>query len=77
VQLDGDLETVTMNLKQSTYESLLKTGVVFRKRWPRKPGADTLKLVVRDNGTGLAGSIQIALRDIQDIPVPAAPAQPK
>lgn len=65
MELDNTVDTVALNLQESTYQTLRQKSPVFNKRFQRKDGAETLKIVVRDNASGMAGSLTVPLQSLQ------------
>jgi hypothetical protein len=53
-----------MQLKPETMKDLMKTGLLYRRKLDTKPGAATLRVVVRDAGSGLVGSIGVPLSKV-------------
>jgi len=52
-------DTITMRLKQTTYEQMLKTGAHYQHALTLSPKADMLRVVVRDARSGDLGSLTI------------------
>lgn len=52
-------QTLALELKQETYEQDRRDGFPYRHSFVRKPGTASLRVVVRDPGTGAAGSVTI------------------
>jgi len=52
-------QTLALELKQETYEQDLRDGFPYRHSFVRKPGTASLRVVVRDPGSGAAGSLSI------------------
>ncbi len=56
-QLDG--QTLGLQLKSSTYQSLLAEGVPFDHFVELRPGMDSLRVLVVDRNSGRMGSVTV------------------
>jgi len=74
-EVDDKLDIIKLNLKETTYQQIMKDGLIFRESMPRNPASTVLRLIVRDNGSGLAGSVSVPLKDIKDLAPAADPKQ--
>lgn len=63
----GEQKHIALNLEKARYEELLKSGVDGTWDVPIKPGATTLKLIVRDTHSGALGSITIPLAKLAPV----------
>jgi hypothetical protein len=62
-QLDGPLDTIDLRMLGDTYKKFSVVGFPFNKTLPRSPAATSLRIVVRDAGSGMIGSITVPLSD--------------
>ena len=69
VRADGIHDTLDLNMKQESYNKIMKEGLIYEKTFPRIPGATNIRLVVRDVGTGAVGSITVPYKEVE-VPVP-------
>lgn len=69
----GEATTVTAALKPDIFDRVMKTGFPFQQTLDLSPGNYTLRLGVRDNRTGLIGSVTGKL----EIPTQDAAQKPK
>ena len=70
---DGITDSVSLALTDATHEQALKDGVMRQRRVPRQAGAISMRIVVRDVGSGAVGSITIPFSQISDDPTPRPP----
>jgi len=63
-QLDGPADTITLNMHSETYKKFTVAGVPLNKTLPLSPLASSLRIVVRDAGSGMIGSITVPLKDL-------------
>jgi VWFA-related protein len=63
----GEQKHIAINLEKARYEELLKSGIGGTWDVPIKPGATTLKLIVRDTRSGALGSITIPLAKLAPV----------
>jgi VWFA-related protein len=63
-QLDGPMDTIDLKMLDDTYRRFMLAGVPVSKKLPLSPGAASLRVVVRDAGSGMIGSITVPLADI-------------
>jgi len=61
-------QTVDLKLEQATYDKLLREGMKLTKRIQLEPGAEELRVVVRDTSSGATGSVYILLERYRDAP---------
>jgi VWFA-related protein len=61
-------QTVDLKLEQATYDKLLREGMKLTKRIQLEPGAEELRVVVRDTSSGATGSVYILLERFRDAP---------
>jgi VWFA-related protein len=71
--LDGEktiigAQTVDLKLEQATYDKLLREGMKLTKRIQLEPGAEELRVVVRDTSSGATGSVYILLERWREAP---------
>jgi hypothetical protein len=59
--LDGSYDTLDLRLKPETYQALLRNGYIHRKEIRLLPKAASIRVVVRDDGSGEVGSVTIPL----------------
>jgi VWFA-related protein len=64
----GGAQTVNLNLVQATYEKLQREGIKLTKPIQLEPGAEELRVVVRDASSGATGSVYILLERWRDAP---------
>jgi VWFA-related protein len=60
----GINDTMTLAFTDANYAKLAQAGLIRQRRVPRQPGAFTLRVVVRDVGSGATGSLTIPLSQI-------------
>ena len=70
---DGITDSVSLALTDATHEQALKDGVMRQRQVPRQAGAISMRIVVRDVGSGSVGSITIPFSQISDDPTPRPP----
>jgi VWFA-related protein len=56
------METVELNMLEATYRKFLTDGLNFRETVNVLPSADSLRVIVRDYGSGMIGSVTIPLK---------------
>jgi VWFA-related protein len=61
-------QTVDLKLEPATYDKLLREGMKLTKRIQLEPGAEELRVVVRDTSSGVTGSVYILLERWRDAP---------
>jgi VWFA-related protein len=66
----GVTDAMTLAFTEANYAKLAQEGLMRARRLPRKPGASTLRIVVRDVGNGAIGSLTIPFTQIQAEPRP-------
>ncbi len=57
-------ETIELKMLGETYRKFMAEGIAMRKTVARSPRAETLRIVVRDAGSGMIGSITVPLREL-------------
>ncbi len=63
-RISGEKETVELNLKQDTYEKLLKIGTKFSGRLTLAPDIENLRVVAQDASSGSIGTLTIPIKKI-------------
>ena len=63
-ELSRVAETISMQLKQATYEQMLKTGVPYQREIEPNLQAERLRIIVRDGGSGEVGSLSVPIAAI-------------
>jgi VWFA-related protein len=63
-QLDGPMDTIDMKMLAETYKKFTVDGFPLNKTLPISFGAGSLRIVVRDAGSGMIGSIKVPLADL-------------
>jgi VWFA-related protein len=66
-------DTLSLALSDSSYAKVLKEGLIVERRFPRRPEAVILRIVVRDVASGSIGSLTIPFSQITEPPEPRAP----
>jgi hypothetical protein len=69
----GITDTLTLAFTDANYAKLGQQGLMRERRLPRQPGASTLRIVVRDVGSGAMGSLTIPFSQIPGQPGPSTP----
>ena len=64
LRADGIADTLTLAFTDANFAKLGQQGLMRQRRLPRQPGASTLRIVVRDVGSGAMGSITIPFSQI-------------
>ena len=64
----GVTDTLTLALTDANYNKAMKDGLIRQQRIPRQPAATTMRIVVRDVGTGSVGSLTIPFTQIAESP---------
>jgi VWFA-related protein len=59
VRPGGIADTLTLAFTEANFAKLGQQGLMRQRRFPRQPGASTLRIVVRDVSSGAMGSITI------------------
>lgn len=62
--LGGRTDTVRMQLLPSTFEEIQNKGILYRQVMDFVPAASSLRIVVRDASSALAGSITVPLSNV-------------
>lgn len=63
-QLDGPEDTISLNMLSETYKKFMVAGVPLDKTLTLSPRAASLRVVVRDAGSGMIGSLTVPLKDL-------------
>ena len=63
---DGITDRMSLALTDATYADVVKRGLIRQRRFPRQPGAATLRIVVRDADTGATGSVTVPFSLIEN-----------
>ena len=64
VRPGGIADTLTLAFTDANFAKLGQQGLMRQRRFPRQPGASTLRIVVRDVSSGAMGSITIPFSQI-------------
>jgi VWFA-related protein len=64
-QGDGVADNLSLALTDANYAKIAKDGLLRQRRFPRQPGAVTLRIVARDAGSGSIGSLTIPFSQIR------------
>jgi hypothetical protein len=65
VKLRISSETKQLELLEEQYKALLQHGLrTFRKQIPLPANATSLRLAIRDEGSGMMGSVTIPLKEV-------------
>ncbi len=59
--IGADQKHMDLNLEKEKYDALLQSGINLTRHLPLKPGATSLKIVVRDGKSGALGTVTIPL----------------
>jgi VWFA-related protein len=62
---EGVADRISLALTDATYAEARTHGVVRQQRFPRQPGAVTLRVVVRDADTGSTGSVTMPFDQVE------------
>jgi len=57
-------QALNLNLEQKTYERLLRDGLKMSKKLTLDPGAEEVRIIVRDASSGTTGSVFIPLNQL-------------
>jgi VWFA-related protein len=63
-QLDGPQDTIDLNMLSETYKRFLVNGVPLNKTLNLSQRAATLRIVVRDAGSGMIGSLTVPVTEL-------------
>jgi len=63
-QLDGPEDTIDLKMLSETYKKFTVTGVPLNKTLTLSPRAASVRIVVRDAGSGMIGSLTVPLKDL-------------
>jgi VWFA-related protein len=63
-QIDSPLDTIELKMLSDTYQKFAAAGLPLRRTLPLSPRADTLRIVVRDAGSGMIGSLTVPLKGL-------------
>ena len=61
---DGVTDTMSLAFTDANYAKVAQDGLIRQRRFPRQPGAVSLRIVVRDVGSGSVGSLTIPFNQI-------------
>ena len=61
---DGVTDTMSLAFTDANYAKVAQDGLIRQRRFPRQPGATSLRIVVRDVGSGSVGSLTIPFNQI-------------
>jgi VWFA-related protein len=64
VRAGGIADTLTLAFTDANFAKLGQQGLMRQRRFPRQPGASTLRIVVRDASSGAMGSVTIPFSQI-------------
>jgi VWFA-related protein len=64
IQGEGIADTVILALTDANYATAVKQGLIRERRFPRQPGAISLRIVVRSVVSGSVGSLTIPFKEI-------------
>ena len=59
VPADGVTDTLSLALTDANYAKVVKDGLIRQRRFPRQPGAISVRIVARDVASGSIGSLTI------------------
>ena len=62
---DGTTDQLSLALTDATYADAVQRGIIWQQRVPRQPGAVSLRVVVRDAGTGSTGSLTVPFEQLE------------
>jgi VWFA-related protein len=63
-EIDGPLDTIELKLLGDTYRKFATAGLPLRRTMALSPRAETLRIVVRDAGSGMIGSLTVPLKGL-------------
>ncbi len=63
--VDSPMETVALNMLDPTYRKFLDEGISVRETLNVLPQTKTIRVIVRDFGSGMIGSVSVPMKDIQ------------
>lgn len=64
-ELKGRNDTLTMTLKEDSYQKIIKEGLVYHQYVPKEPMATQLRIVVRDASSGTTGSVTVPFKQLK------------
>ena len=64
-ELKGRNDTLTMALKEDSYQKILKDGLVYHQYVPKEAMATQLRIVVRDASSGTIGSVTVPFKQLK------------
>jgi len=64
--MTGITDSVDLNLPRESYLKILKTGLIYQRSFPRNAKAESLRIAVRDAGSGSAGSVTVPLSQLEN-----------
>jgi hypothetical protein len=65
--LDSPMETVALNMKDPTYRKFLTDGLSVKETLKIMPQTKTIRVIVRDFGSGMIGSVSVPTKDLSGI----------
>ncbi|HUS04737.1 MAG TPA: VWA domain-containing protein [Bryobacteraceae bacterium] len=73
----GIADSLNLNVTRDNYAKILKNGIIYSRSFSRQPQASTLRIVVRDAGSGSTGSLSVPFLNVAKIMLPPAPERPR
>jgi hypothetical protein len=72
-------DNINLNLKEDTYQKVLREGIVIGRTIEPKPGLTHIRVVVMDDSTGTIGSVRMPIAAAQHLEIakPTAPPKPE
>ncbi len=64
-ELKGRNDTLTMTLKEESYQKIMKEGLVYHQYVPKESMATQLRIVVRDASSGAIGSVTVPFKQLK------------
>ncbi len=65
--LDSPMETVALNMKDPTYRKFLTEGLSVKETLKIMPHTKSIRVIVRDFGSGMIGSVSVPTKDLTGI----------
>jgi VWFA-related protein len=63
-QINSPLDTIELKMLPDTYRKFTAAGLPLRRTLPLSPRADSLRIVARDAGSGMIGSLTVPLKGL-------------
>ncbi len=64
-QLPGGIsDSLDLNFTKESYLKIMKTGIIYRRQFPRQAKSVNLRIAVRDAGTGSIGSLSVPFSQV-------------